>query len=135
MNRIRKTMVAALFIFAFATFVQGYNWSAAGTFRLPAASGWHRYTTAGRMLSAIKSTDSTKFDVDTYERTAWNAPVFRLVNSDNVERSDHVACAQEGERATGSNNQGSIGYRYYASVRSSNFQMRTDTIKLDFTPR
>ena len=135
MNRIRKTMVAALFIFAFATFVQGYNWSAAGTFRLPAASGWHRYTTAGRMLSAIKSTDSTKFDVDTYERSARSAPVFRLVNSDNEVRSDSVNCPQEGERATGSNNSGTIGYRYYASVRPAYHQVGTDTIKLDFTPR
>lgn len=135
MKKTKKFLIVTIFVFVFATIVQAANWSAAGTFSIPARSGWYRFTTAGTMLSAVKDSDSTKYDVDTYERTAWNAPVFRLVNSDNVERSDHVACAPEGERATGSNNQGSIGYRYYASVRSSNFQMRTDTIKLDFTPR
>lgn len=131
----KRIIIFLLTIMLLSNVAIAYNWSDIGTYSLSAWQGYKRYTTEGEKLYALKSTDSEYFDVDTYTKTMWTSPLFRLVNSDNEIRSMSVSTANSGERATGNGNTGSEGYYYYASIKPTWNQLGTDTIKLDFTPR
>ena len=124
-------MIALIFISNVAL----ANWSKVATFSLNSGQNWTRYATNGQSVSSYKSTNQTYYYVDTYTKSMWTSPTFRLVNSDNEVRSWTVSVAGDNQRAIGHGNTGTVGYNYYASLKPAWNQIGTDTIKLDFDAR
>lgn len=109
-----------------------YELSAKGTYSLRETK-WYYETTAGKKLQKTKATDGTICHVKTNSLTMYNNPVFRLVNSDNVKRSDSIKMGEAGEVESGDCT-ATKNYYYYASVKPSIWQTGTDTVTLQFSP-
>lgn len=109
-------------------------WSGQGTYSVSRGDDWKSTTTTGDRLMKLKTSNATTFDVQTLSLTMWNNPFFRLVNSDNVARSEAITTGNTGNIKSG-NSTATNGYNCYGSVKPSALQTGTDTILLKFDPK
>lgn len=87
------------------------------------------------LIGAIKKTTSTDFDVYSNAKTMTSAPSVKLVNSNGDARSSGVSVGKINKTYTGSNNTGTVGYKYYARVKPAWNQVGSDTITLKIDPK
>ncbi len=134
MNKTHSFMIRFVFLMFFLLLTGAvFAWSNPGTYQLTRGQSPTTYTTESLELRDTKTTSSTTFRVDTYTKTMWSYPEYRLVNSNYSPRSDWVAVPAVGGRSTGTGNSGVIGYYYYGQIKPAWNQLGTDTIRLDFS--
>lgn len=67
------------------------TWSNSATYDLDHDTYWKRQTSKGTYLSNQKTTESKNVSVYTVSKTMSSHPKFRIVNSENKERSGHIS--------------------------------------------
>lgn len=130
--------IALMLVFIFQIVAYATNtWSSKGTFELDSGDigNWSQQTITGEKLGDTKESDAIEdaiVTVYTVSKSMTSYPKFKLVNSNNAERSEKIKTADTGRQATGES-QAVVGHKYFASVAPAWNQITDNkTIRIQF---
>lgn len=122
---MKKTLIATALLTLVGATTAFATWGPTGTVWVSSTQGYTKYSS----IYSNKTTASTGWKCEVYQKTMWSKPEGKLVNSDSSTRSNSMSLPVG--LLYGSGNTGTAGYTYYIAIKPNWSQTGNDSIKLD----